>query len=166
MGMGCFFLLMVSLTCNTNKSCFLDIPAILDTPSRASIICWNNERSLVLLFEMLQINDFTHNFCFHCYRVFSSSMFWTTTRHDQKVKTNSNPFHEISLSNVTFAPFSCRVYVKTFQYLIRYNSILVLVFQCERAAVHFQATSVDKSILRDIIYCWVWKMKATYYMNW
>ena len=114
---------------------------------------------------MLQINDFKCNFRFYCYRVFSSSMFWTTTRHDQKVNTNSNPFHEISLSNVTFAPFSCRVYVKTFQYLIRYNSILVLVFQCERTAVHFQATSVDKSILRDIINCWVWKMKATYHMN-
>lgn len=35
----------IYLTCNTNKSCFLDIPAMLGTPSKASNICWKDEKN-------------------------------------------------------------------------------------------------------------------------
>ena len=33
----------IQLTCNTYISCFLDIPAMVGTPSSANNICWQNE---------------------------------------------------------------------------------------------------------------------------
>ena len=44
-------------------------------------------------------------------------------------------------------------------YLVRNDSILVLVFQSECSTIHLQMTSVNKSILSQEVDAWVWMFK-------